>query len=97
MIKDLRNPGLINQGSIYNDVEYEKIVKDLRENTKNKYSDREDLNKFITDEDDINTTNDVTFLLMPGMLLNYENSQSDTNPYPVSDAMYSNGLPWSDY
>lgn len=63
---------------------------------------REKLDKVI-DYRDLNDKNDIfkkdkkTFILSPGMMVNYENSQSDTDPYPQSDIPYSHGPTWSDY
>lgn len=94
IIKDLRRPVPSVQASIYDNAEFEKIVRDMRKNVKEKYKDREDLQKFF-DEEVLDNESKLTFMIMPGTLVEYENPQRNLNPYPMSDAMYSHGLPWS--
>jgi hypothetical protein len=80
-------------------VEYEELSRNLQQNTKKKYENLEDLRdnakKFSLDMINDEKTS-TTFLLIPGsMFVNYENSQSDSKPYPQSgEVPFSSSNVW---
>lgn len=39
---------------------------------------------------------DVSKMPIPGMIINYEDDNLDTPPYP-QEGRFSNGIPWSDF
>lgn len=84
-------------------VEYEKLVRDLRHRTEEKYE-RKDLRNnqvdnmldLIEEENKVDNLDKKTVLPVPGMLIDQETNMF--SPYPQSSQIpYTNGPAWSDY
>jgi hypothetical protein len=76
-------------------VEYEQLMRDLNNATYNKYKNRADLRqrKDMTIDND-EGQDQKTFMLAPGMMIDYENSESNTQPRFDSNGPWRESIPW---
>ncbi len=85
-------------------VEFEQLVRNMENHVEQKYDITDLRNKkkypleMIEKDNVIEKIDKSTFILVPGMAIEYENSQSSTPPYPTEGPGSMTGGPtWSDY
>lgn len=100
IIKPGKAVGLVNSAAVPPlGVEYEKLMRDLKENTDKKYQSRTDLRQvthLFNQEEEKPINIKMTYMLIPGLQDYNVNNNLTYKPYPQSNIPYSNGLPWSD-